>query len=246
MPLLHSLKLATPMPIRNVLRPFAYQLEKKLQAQRLRALYQTVVRPGDLVFDIGAHLGEHAAHFLALGARVIALEPQPACHHTLEVLRDKNPQMTLIPYAVSETDGVTELCLSEVPAHATCNPEYQMARFPAESFGTRMTVPMISLERLSGLYGLPDYVKIDVEGHEWKILKAMRLRPRFISFEFSRENLEMAEDIMGHLAPARFNVSLYSNQKLELKEWVMPNSILAYIEDHKDSRLCGDIFVRLQ
>ena len=41
-------------------------------------LYGQFVRPGDLVFDIGAHVGDRVASFRRLGARVVAVEPQPA------------------------------------------------------------------------------------------------------------------------------------------------------------------------
>ena len=41
-------------------------------------LYGNFVRPGDLVFDVGAHVGDRVASFRRLGARVIAVEPQEA------------------------------------------------------------------------------------------------------------------------------------------------------------------------
>jgi hypothetical protein len=41
-------------------------------------LYGQFVRPGDLVFDIGAHVGDRVANFRRLGARVVAAELQPA------------------------------------------------------------------------------------------------------------------------------------------------------------------------
>ena len=52
--------------------------------RRLRALYGQFVRPGDLVFDIGAHLGNRTRAFAALGCRVVAVEPQP---HVARMLR---------------------------------------------------------------------------------------------------------------------------------------------------------------
>ena len=42
------------------------------------------VRPGDLVFDVGAHVGDRIAAFRRLGARVVAVEPQPALVRTLQ------------------------------------------------------------------------------------------------------------------------------------------------------------------
>src|SRR3954451_18214640 len=42
-------------------------------------LYSGFVAPGDLVFDVGANIGENAAVFSALGTRVVAVEPLPQC-----------------------------------------------------------------------------------------------------------------------------------------------------------------------
>ena len=42
----------------------------------LRTLYSSFVSAGDLVFDVGAHLGDRTVAFCDLGARVIAIEPQ--------------------------------------------------------------------------------------------------------------------------------------------------------------------------
>jgi len=41
-------------------------------------LYRRFVQPGDLVFDVGAHVGDRIASFRRLGARVVAIEPQRA------------------------------------------------------------------------------------------------------------------------------------------------------------------------
>ena len=41
-------------------------------------LYRRFLRPGDLAFDVGAHVGDRVASFRRLGARVVAVEPQLA------------------------------------------------------------------------------------------------------------------------------------------------------------------------
>ena len=51
---------------------------RRRAARRWTQLYARFVKPGDLVFDIGAHVGDRVAAFRRLGARVVALEPQPA------------------------------------------------------------------------------------------------------------------------------------------------------------------------
>ena len=42
------------------------------------ALYARFVKPGDLVFDVGSHVGDRIAAFRRLGARVVACEPNPS------------------------------------------------------------------------------------------------------------------------------------------------------------------------
>jgi predicted RNA methylase len=47
--------------------------------QRRSEFYSQFVSSGDLVFDVGANVGNRSKIFSRLGARVIAFEPQPAC-----------------------------------------------------------------------------------------------------------------------------------------------------------------------
>src|SRR6266481_9284314 len=48
-----------------------------------RHFYRQFIQPGDLVFDVGANIGGKTAAFLSLGARVVAVEPNPVCAHRL-------------------------------------------------------------------------------------------------------------------------------------------------------------------
>lgn len=245
MPFLHSLKQATPMPIRNALRPLTSRAERILQHRRLRALYQTIVRPGDLVFDIGAHLGEHTEHFLALGAQVVALEPAPSCRAALRRLQYRNPLLSVLFQAVGQEEGAAHLCIPDIPAHATLSPDHQARRFPGEDYSRRVSVQVTTLDSLIYVYGLPDYIKIDTEGHELPALMGLHHRPRFLSFEFSRENIDDLRACALLLPRARFNVSLYSNQQFALPEWVSWSALSAFLDDQPDPRLRGDIFARL-
>src|SRR5215475_12666578 len=54
--------------------------------RRLRRLYRSFVHRGDLVFDIGAHAGNHVRALHAIGCRVIAMEPQPDFARILRLL----------------------------------------------------------------------------------------------------------------------------------------------------------------
>src|SRR5215470_767902 len=70
----------------GLLRSLAIYHAVPLRQRRLRALYREFVRAGDLVFDIGAHAGNHVRALSALGCRVVALEPQPDFARLLRLL----------------------------------------------------------------------------------------------------------------------------------------------------------------
>ncbi len=72
-------------------------------------LYSEFVRPGDLVFDIGAHVGDRIGAFRRLGARMVALEPQPALAKTLRLIYGRDPMVTIEDAAVGRESGFVTL-----------------------------------------------------------------------------------------------------------------------------------------
>ena len=60
------------------------------------ALYARFVSAGDLAFDIGAHVGDRISSFRRLGARVVALEPQPGPARALRLIHGRDPAVTLV------------------------------------------------------------------------------------------------------------------------------------------------------
>ena len=76
-----------------------YYLDRKRRAAMV-SLYGAFVKTGDLVFDVGAHVGDRVAAFRALGARVVAVEPQPAIVRVLRVLYGRDPAIMIEPQAV--------------------------------------------------------------------------------------------------------------------------------------------------
>ena len=63
----------------GILRSRIMYYAKPRNRQRLMRFYAPFVPAGSLCFDIGAHLGNRSDAWLRLGAKVVAIEPQPAC-----------------------------------------------------------------------------------------------------------------------------------------------------------------------
>src|SRR5262249_23562580 len=86
-------------------RSLAIYYGRPLRLRRLRRLYGGFVRAGDLVFDLGAHVGNRVRGFAGLGCRVIALEPQPDFARLLRTLFACSPQIVVVEAAVSDRPG---------------------------------------------------------------------------------------------------------------------------------------------
>src|SRR5437867_13377546 len=95
-------------------------------------LYRRFVARGDLGFDIGAHVGDRIASFRRLGARVVAVEPQPALVRTLKLLYGRDRAVAIEPIAVGRSGGEVKLRLNlDNPTLSTASDEFvQAARRP--------------------------------------------------------------------------------------------------------------------
>jgi FkbM family methyltransferase len=88
-------------------------------------LYGRFVRPNDLVFDIGAHVGDRVGTFRRLGARVLAVEPQPALVRTLRLLYGRDRDVIIAATAVGRRPGTVVLKLNiDNPTVATASDEF--------------------------------------------------------------------------------------------------------------------------
>ena len=69
------------------------------QDSAMDALYTRFLRADDLAFDIGAHVGDRTGSFRRLGARVVALEPQPLCARAIRAIHGGDDGVTLLEAA---------------------------------------------------------------------------------------------------------------------------------------------------
>lgn len=91
------------------------------------ALYRRFMQPGDLVFDVGAHVGDRVSSFRRLGARVVAIEPQSLLVDVLTHIHGRDANVVILPRALgarsgrqafhSNTDNPTVSTISD----ASCN-----------------------------------------------------------------------------------------------------------------------------
>ena len=164
---------------RAVLRSLRLYYGDRPRRRAMAALYARFVKPGDVVFDIGAHVGDRVAAFRALGARVVAVEPQPALARVLRLIYGRDKDVAVVQAAVGRAPGETELLLNvDNPTVSTLSTDFVRAAqgsagWEEQRWTRRVHVPVTTLDALIAAHGAPAFVKIDVEGFEAEALAGL-------------------------------------------------------------------------
>ncbi len=216
-------------------------------------LYAGFLGPGGLAFDLGAHVGDRVASFRRLGARVIAVEPQPGAARALRLIHGRDADVTLVEAAAGAAEGQTRLHLNAAnPTVTTASDAFIAAAAGAEGWeGQRwrgqVTVPTVTLDGLIARFGAPDFVKIDVEGWEAEALAGLSTPVPALSFEITLIRREVAVaclDRLGQLGDWRFNLALGESQRFEAPVWEEPAAMAARIAALPAAANSGDVYAR--
>jgi FkbM family methyltransferase len=137
---------------RGVVRSLRLYYGDRERRAAMDRLYSRFVKAGDLVFDIGAHVGDRAAVFRRFGARVVAVEPQPALIRTLKLLYGRDPALAIEPVAVGRNAGMLELKLNvDNPTVSTASEAFRKAAngaagWEGQAWTRTIRVPVTTLD----------------------------------------------------------------------------------------------------
>jgi FkbM family methyltransferase len=219
------------------------------------ALYARFLKPGDLAFDIGAHVGDRISSFRRLGARVVALEPQPGPARAIALIHGRDSQVSLLQAACGDREGTVTLKINSAnPTVSTASDAFVAAARGAggwqdQVWDSEITVASTTLDALIALFGVPDLVKIDVEGFEAHVLAGLTQPVPVISFEFTTIQRDVAEAclaLLETLGPYRFNVALGESQQLELAQPASAEAMGTFLRDLPHEANSGDVYAVLE
>ena len=221
--------------------------------RRLRRLYAGFVGRGDLVFDVGAHAGNHVRALAALGCRVVAVEPQPDFARILRFLYGRSRDVTILDTAVSDRAGTAELSISErTPTVTSLASDWRDARagdadFKEVRWNRSVEIAVTTLDALVGQYGGPAFIKLDIEGSEPSALGGLSRAVPALAFEYLPRALDRVEacvDRLRTLDQYVYNWSPGESYRFASPQWLDGHALLDSLRGSDGQRRSGDVYAK--
>jgi FkbM family methyltransferase len=219
----------------------------------LERFYAGFLAPGDLAFDIGAHVGSRTRALQRIGARVVALEPQPLFHWLLEKTLPTDG-VVLRSEAVDAVPGKVQMQVSSRhPTVSTLSRHWMetvqsTSGFERVAWNRTYAVTATTLDELIRDHGMPRFCKIDVEGLEADILRGLSRPISWIAFEYLPAALDVAEaciDRLTALGAYRFNRVEGEETSFRHEGWLGPEQMRKAVREAAANGRSGDLYARL-
>jgi FkbM family methyltransferase len=239
---------------RGIVRSLRIYYGHRDRAAAMDLLYGHFVQHGDLVFDVGAHVGDRIASFRRLGARVVAIEPQPALVKVLKLIYGRSADVTIEATAVGRVTGTAGMMINAGnPTVSTVSRDFVDAArdapgWQAQRWSRTLPVPVTTLDALILRHGTPAFIKIDVEGFEAEALAGLTHPVKALSFEFTTIQRDVALACVERCAAlgyARFNAALGESQIFAHADWIGGAAIARWLVGVPSEANSGDVYAAL-
>jgi FkbM family methyltransferase len=226
--------------------------EKELIEKR-RQFYLQFLQPGDIYFDVGANMGNRIEPLVEQGIKIIAVEPQ---ENLAQFLKKKyGERITVIQKGLGALDQEAQMFISSSHVFSSFSSDWidsvkKSGRFKEHTWEATATVKITTLDALIKQFGKPKFIKIDVEGYEFEVLKGLSIPIENISFEYTTpEQTQKAIDCLTKLhslSPnVRCNYSIGEELEWALPHWLSYEEMVRHIQTPEFIATdFGDIYVK--
>jgi FkbM family methyltransferase len=237
---------------RNLDRKRFEELERKNAGKRV-PFYSQFLSAGDLVFDVGANVGNRVESFLHIGCKVVAVEPQTEC---IATLREKfGTRINIVEKGLGEKEEEKTLYIADESTISSLSEEWiekvKESRFSKHQWNKKVQIKLTTMQHLIGQFGVPAFCKIDVEGFELEVLKGLKQPVPHLSLEYTvpeqTDKLMQCVQYCNGLSPYyKYNFSAGEEMKFELPEFLSFDRFIKFIgEKEFQATGFGDIYVKL-
>lgn len=195
--------------------PF-YRLINQGYESRFDQAMMNSLEPGMRVFDIGANVGYYTEKFadrVGPSGSVHAFEPVPASASVIKGMMAARPWIEVHQCAVADQPGELVMAIDT----SSTSPNNKIVLSGAADHHDSLSVPVVTIDQMAKTAGVPDAIKIDVEGYEWHVIRGgaatmanPALRHVFVEVHFGlleqRGLATAADDIRRELASVGFVV----------------------------------------
>jgi len=183
-----------------------------------------------LLFDIGANVGAYTQARKHEFERCVLVEANPLLCEKLQATFQAEIEQShvIVCNNIVSKEASATFYVNKADTISTADIEWvQQSRF-SESY--RQWTPInnvatISIDELIRVYGVPSYLKIDVEGYEWNVIQSLTqcLQNTHIAFEWAEEKkaeLLLILDWLHNLGYTQFSVQYEDAYNFQPIEWL--------------------------
>lgn len=203
--------------------PLRYQVPIKFHYNHMKselepelAMLKFLVNEGDRVIDIGGNLGVYSYKLLQLGARVSVFEPNVDCSNILKAWAANKPMIEVEIVALSNQEGFS---LLHIPIDKDGVEHSASASIDNVKF-VNARDQQVELRTLDSYkYKEVSFIKIDVEGHELRVIEGAEktiesLKPAILVEIEQRHNNMAIDDVFRKVTSLGYKGFFLKNTKL--------------------------------
>jgi FkbM family methyltransferase len=150
----------------------------------------------NLIYDVGLHLGEDSEFYLKKGFDVVAVEASPdnaaKAANRLKAYVDSG-RLTIVNKAINRDEAPVAFFVSDRSIWGTTDPSTASRNRHLGSSIREIAVPGVPFGRLLQQYGVPYYMKVDIEGADTLCLEGLMAsadRPKYVSIESTKASFD--------------------------------------------------------